>query len=248
MYRSSATEPDTRNTGAPNCIGVRVQIYSLTHPDDVRACVSAGVDNIGVAAGDQDLPAAISNEQARQLFELVPPDRTTVALTVETDEEAILEYARAVEPDVLHICSATAAVGPSTCDRLRERLAPEMELMKAIDVADSSAVDAAERFAPVADWLLLDTATDQVAGVGASGETHDWAVSRKIVETVSTPVILAGGLSPSNVGLAIREVKPAGVDSFTHTSRTERRKDHGAVQAFVEAAQNAAQTIGSDNP
>lgn len=223
---------------------MRVQIYSLTHAEDVKACVEAGVDHIGVAAGDQDLPAAISNEKARSLFSLVPADRTTVALTVETDPAAILRYARAVEPDILHICSDTEAVGPAACERVRERLAPDISLMKAIDVVDESAVSAARRFAPVADWLILDTATTAVDGVGASGETHDWSISRDIVTAVDTPVMLAGGLSPSNVAEAIQKVRPAGVDSFTHTSRTEERKDHDAVAAFVKAARQSATDIG----
>lgn len=225
---------------------MRVQIYSLTHPEDVRACVAAGVDNIGVAAGDQDLPAAVSNERARELFALVPEDRTTVALTVATDEAAIRSYTGAVDPDVLHVCSATEAVGPAACERLREALAPETTLMKAIDVADESAVAAAERFAPVVDWLILDTATEAVEGVGASGETHDWTLSRRVVERVDTPVMLAGGLSPENVAEAVRTVRPAGVDSFSHTSRTETRKDHDAVRAFTDRARAAARALADE--
>lgn len=218
---------------------MRVQIYSLTHPDDVRACIEAGVDHIGVAPAEQDVPAAISNERARMLFDLIPPGRTTVALTVATDVDTVLAHAQGVEPDILHVCSATETIGVEDCKRIRDRLAPETQLMKAIDVADSSAVDAAQRFAPVADWLILDTATPEVAGVGASGETHDWSLSRDIVDSVDTPVMLAGGLSPTNVARAVREVRPAGVDSYSHTSRTEERKDHEAVRAFTRNAREA---------
>lgn len=220
-----------------------VQIYSLTHPDDVRTCLEAGVDHIGVAPADQDVPAAISNERARLLFDIIPPDRTSVALTVATDVDTVLAHARGVDPDILHVCSDTETIGVRDCATVRERLAPETELMKAIDVADSSAVDAAERFAPVVDWLILDTATPDVAGVGASGTTHDWTLSRKIVERVDTPVILAGGLSPENVARAVRDVRPAGVDSYSHTSRTEDRKDHDAVRAFTRNAREAAAAL-----
>ncbi|MFB6112118.1 MAG: phosphoribosylanthranilate isomerase [Halobacteriaceae archaeon] len=219
---------------------MRVQIYSLTHPADVEACLSAGVDHLGVAAGDQDVPASISNERARELFALVPDHRTTVALTVATTVDAVVEYATAVDPDILHLCSDTWALDAAACRSVRAAIPEEMALMKAIDVADESAIEAAETFAPVADWLILDTATPDVSGVGASGETHDWTVSRRIVETVSTPVMLAGGLSPANVGDAIRTVSPAGVDSYTHTSRSEARKDHEAVRAFTANARQAA--------
>lgn len=219
---------------------MRVQIYSLTHPADVRACLAAGVDHIGVAAADQDVPASIPDERARTLFDLVPEYRTTVALTVATDIETALEHAAGVEPDILHVCSATEALGVEACEEIRDRLPNETGLMKAIDVADRSAVEAAERFAPVVDWLILDTATPDVEGVGASGKTHDWDLSRAIVDRTETPVMLAGGLSPANVGDAVREVRPAGVDSYSHTSRTEDRKDHEAVREFTENARTAA--------
>jgi len=78
-----------------------------------------------------------------------------------------------------------------------------------------------------------------VPGVGATGETHDWSISRRIVERVDVPVILAGGLGPDNVAEAIRTVEPAGVDSYTETSRTERRKDIARSRAFVRAARSA---------
>lgn len=219
---------------------MRVQIYSLTHPDDVRACLAAGVDHIGVAAADQAVPASISDERARALFDLIPADRTTLALTVATDVETALEHAAGVDPDVLHVCSATEVLGVAACEEIRDRLPSDTGLMKAIDVADASAVEAAERFAPVVDWLILDTATPDVEGVGASGKTHDWELSRSIVDRVETPVMLAGGLSPENVGRAVKEVRPAGVDSYSHTSRTEDRKDHAAVRAFTETAKEAA--------
>jgi phosphoribosylanthranilate isomerase len=222
-----------------------VQIYSLTSPADVEACAAAGVDHVGVAAGDQDVPASISNERARDLFERWPdgPDRRTSALSVHTHPDAIVAYARAVDPDILHICSDTYAVDVAETRRVRERLPDGTDLMKAVDVAGPAAVEAARAFEPVSDWLLLDTATDDVEGVGASGRTHDWSVSREVVDAVDVPVVLAGGLGPDNVAEAVRTVRPAGVDSYTHTSASERRKDPEKVRAFAENARRAAASI-----
>ena len=56
----------------------------------------------------------------------------------------------------------------------------------------------------VADWLLLDTQEPDAPVIGATGKTHDWALSRAIVEAVEIPVVLAGGLGPDNVVEAIR--------------------------------------------
>ena len=70
--------------------------------------------------------------------------------------------------------------------------------------------------------------------------THDWTISRRIVEAVHIPVILAGGLGPDNVAEAIRTVRPAGVDSKTKTDRDgSNAKDLDRVRRFHEAARAA---------
>lgn len=217
-----------------------VQLYSLTAASDVRALIDLGVDHLGFAVAEEGVPAAISTAEARALFDLVPDEVKTVTLTVRTDVEAILTKVQALPPDILHLCPATDTLPAAEQRRLREELPADVELMKAIEVAGPDAIRAAERFAPVSDYLILDTATPSVPGIGASGTTHDWSISRDIVEAVDKPVILAGGLGPDNVAEAVRTVRPAGVDSYTRTSRTPERKDLGRVARFVERARAAA--------
>ena len=103
-------------------------------------------------------------------------------------------------------------------------------------------MDAAVQFQQVSDYLLLDTKSPEETVIGATGQTHDWTISREIVERVSIPVILAGGLSPENVAEAIRVVQPWGVDSNTHTNYLNQqpiRKDPERVRKFIEAAKGA---------
>jgi phosphoribosylanthranilate isomerase len=223
-----------------------VQIYSLTNVEDVRAMVELGVDNLGFAAGEADVPAGVSISEARELFDLVPSDRATVALTVKTDVDAIVEKAETLRPDVLHLCPEPGALSVADVGAIHDRTPAGVDLMQAIEVDGPAAVDRAQRYDDVSDSLILDTATTDVPGVGASGETHDWSISREVVEATDAPVILAGGLSPDNVAEAVRAVRPAGVDSYTRTSRTERRKDHEAVEAFVDRARRAARERNGD--
>jgi phosphoribosylanthranilate isomerase len=127
-----------------------------------------------------------------------------------------------------------------------------MRIMKAIEVGGpetaAEALEAAERFAPVSDYLLLDSAAPDVPGIGAAGVVHDWDTSAHIVARVGgdVPVILAGGLDPDNVADAIRHVRPAGVDSFSRTniSHTSKRKDLELVGRFVQEARRAAAELG----
>jgi len=89
----------------------------------------------------------------------------------------------------------------------------------------------------VADFLLLDSYDPGTQQFGALGRVHDWSLSRRIVDDVGIPVILAGGLGPENVAAAIAAVRPAGVDSKTRTDRLDGSgKDLAKVQAFVAAA------------
>jgi len=222
---------------------VIVQIYSLTHPEDVEALVGIGIDHFGFAVGDQGVPAAIPVGRARELFGLVPDDRRTVALSVHTEAAGARELAAAVEPDVLHLSAETGTIPPAEQARLRRNLPEGTELMKAIEVGTGSAIRDARRFEPVSDYLILDTAAEDVPGVGASGEPHDWSVSRRIVDRTDVPVVLAGGLDPDNVAEAVRRVRPAGVDSYSRTSRTERRKDLERVRRFAANARRAARQV-----
>ena len=89
--------------------------------------------------------------------------------------------------------------------------------------------------------MPVDSHREGDTQIGALGVTHDWNISRQIVEAARTPVILAGGLGPDNVVDAILAVKPAGVDSKTRTDLgNTHTKDLSKVAAFNKAAKGAA--------
>lgn len=169
-----------------------------------------------------------------------------VALTVETDLVTVKGFVADLRPDILHLCGDTSLLGPGDVFDLRRLMlsnAIESEVMQAIPMIGPGSVELAIEFAPHVDWLIVDSVTDAVDGIGAAGVTHDWNLSRQIVEMVHVPVILAGGLGPENVADAIRMVRPAGVDSLTLTNQNRSdnsfSKDLEAVGLFVESARRA---------
>src|SRR5205814_4471723 len=97
------------------------------------------------------------------------------------------------------------------------KVLPNLLFMRSGPVTGSASIAIARSYDGIVDFLLLDSHREGDAQIGALGVTHDWNISRHIVETVRTPVILAGGLGPDNVAEAIRAVQPAGVDSKTRT-------------------------------
>lgn len=219
------------------------QIYGILTPEDAAMVASLGVDHIGVVVGEYKRTAdEVDFATAGAIFAAVPASTVKVALTVATDLDEIVTMARAVQPDILHISADMDYPDIAAMRELKTRL-PDLPLMRAISVGGPEAVDAALQFQEVSDYLLLDTKSSEETVIGATGQTHDWSISREIVERVSVPVILAGGLSPENVADAIRAVQPWGVDSLTHTSYPGQpiRKDPERVRQFVEAAKRAWQ-------
>jgi phosphoribosylanthranilate isomerase len=218
---------------------VIVQLYTMQSAEEAIACVDAGADHVGITP-PQGLPGELpSLEAMREIVDAVGDRARVVALTVSMDVAFIEEMVRVVRPAILHLCPLASAVTPAHVRALRARL-PGIPVMQAVSVTGPESVEEAQAYAEVADYLILDTQAPDIPGVGASGATHDWSVSRRIVEAVRVPVVLAGGLSPENVADAVRAVRPWGVDSLTHTNRPLDgggfRKDIERVAAFVAAA------------
>jgi len=220
-----------------------VQIYTIQSVAEASALAAMGIDRIGVTPADRGLPGEISVGLAAEICEAIRGRATVSALSVDTDLDAITAMVEEVRPHVLHLCGPSGAVSPDEVTTLRGRL-PGIEMMQAVAVVGEASIADGLAYAAVADCLILDSVTAEIEGVGASGVVHDWTVSRRIVDVVDVPVILAGGLSSQNVGEAIRAVRPWGVDSLTHTNRMLPdggfRKDLELVREFAEVARGEA--------
>ena len=223
---------------------VITQIYTAQTPAEATALAGLGVDHVGVTVSARGLPGEVGMETGQAIARaLRETGARCVALTVDTDLAAIEDFVAMLRPDIVHLCGDVDLVGPAQVAELREwidSVGIDVEIMQAIPVSGTESIELAARFARHSDWLILDSVTDDVEGIGAAGVTHDWNLSKQIVEAVEVPVILAGGLGPDNVSEAIGRVRPAGVDSLTRTNRPGPdgafTKDLDAVAAFVEQA------------
>ena len=213
-----------------------IQIYSMTSVSDAVATAGAGTDLIGVVVAEPGVvPEAIAESAAREIFAAIRPRSRGIALSLSDDRDEICAMADAVRPDVLHIVARE--IEPEDCAWIRKRIAPVL-LLRAIAVRAGETLTEADAHQDCVDYLMLDSGAKGRPFAGATGETHDWSVSRTVVERSRIPVILAGGLSADNVADAIATVMPWGVDSFTHTDIPGNRgkKDPARVRAFIAAA------------
>lgn len=216
------------------------QIYEVSGPDEARRLADLGVDHMGVLVGQGAFPRERPSAEARATFAALPPGKISIALSLSDSPDEVARVIRETTPDVVHI---GAAIELFSVDQTRatKRQFPETQIMRAIPVVGEAAIGYARDYEGVADWLLLDSHAPGDRQIGAQGITHDWSISRRIVEAVSTPVILAGGLGPDNVADAIKAVGPAGVDSKTKTDSADgETKDLEKVAAFVQQANAAA--------
>jgi phosphoribosylanthranilate isomerase len=213
-----------------------VQIFEVQSAAEAVALARLGVDHIGVLVGDGGFPRELSIGQANAIFAAVPPGTRRVALSLSADPEQVARMVVETQPDIIQLQAAIEDFPVAMTRALKRRLAP-IPIMRAIPVIDETSIEIAASYQGAADWLLLDSWDADTGQFGALGRTHDWTLSRRIVERVDIPVILAGGLGPENVGAAIAAVRPAGVDSKTKTDRADgTAKDLEKVRAFVAAA------------
>jgi phosphoribosylanthranilate isomerase len=211
-----------------------VQIYSMTSIEDAVATAEAGADLIGVVVGEAEVLAeAISSDAARAVLAAIRPRARGVALSLSDNRDEICAMVDRVQPDIVHV--AAREIEPEDCAWIRTRIAP-VHLLRAIAVRAGETVAEAEAHQESVDYLMLESGAKGLPFAG--GETHDWLVSRIIVEGSRVPVILAGGLSAENVENAIAAVRPWGVDSFTHTDIPGQRgkKDRARVRSFIAHA------------
>lgn len=202
----------------------RVKICGIAAGSDRDAAVEAGADALGFLVDvPVDTDRALTPDRAAALVEGVPPFVTTVLVTMPPDADHALELLDATGADVVQIHNDLAVEEVSAVAE-----ATASSVIKATD-ADRRSV---ERYAPVADALLIDSRDE--SGAGGTGRRGDWATAAALREAVDRPVVLAGGLTTENVSEAVEAVRPYAVDVSTGVEVAEGRKDHEAVRSFVE--------------
>ncbi|MGY3564145.1 phosphoribosylanthranilate isomerase [Bradyrhizobium sp. USDA 4463] len=214
------------------------QIYEVATPAEAEAISSIGVDHVGVLVGDGSFARELPVHKAAAVMKAIRAPSVLSALFLSADVDLIERMARELNPQIVHLGASNDLLTPDHVVALRKTL-PKLKFIRSISVTGPEAVHVARTYDGIVQWILLDSHRVGDIQIGAQGVTHDWSVSRTIVETVRTPVILAGGLGPDNVEEAIRSVQPAGVDSKTKTDREgAHSKDRAKVEAFYRAAKS----------
>ena len=209
----------------------RTKICCIRSVAEAALAVRHGAAALGLVSAMPSGPGVIAEETIAEIAATVPPGVATFLLTSRRDADSIIAQQRRCRVNTLQLCDS---VERGCHSRLRANL-PGIALVQVIHVTGPETVEEAIAAADQVDALLLDSGNQKlpVKELGGTGRTHDWRISRKIVETVRVPVFLAGGLTPENVAKAIREVRPFGLDVCSGL-RTNGILDEGKARKFFK--------------
>jgi phosphoribosylanthranilate isomerase len=204
----------------------RVKICGITRPEDGQYAAELGADAIGLVFYAAS-PRAVNIETAQAICAALPPFVTKVGLFVNAKLEEIHKVLTEVPLDLLQFHGDEAAV---ECEGFARPYIKALRMTAGIDVL------AELKAFPGAAGILLDS---YQAGVpGGTGQTFDWS---RVPTQVAQTVILAGGLTPQNVAMAIEQVRPYAVDVSGGVEAAKGIKDRDKMTAFM----NEVQRVGT---
>jgi phosphoribosylanthranilate isomerase len=243
-----------------------IQIYEIQEPREAALMAECGVDHVGgviLSSDEWKIPAL--KESVRVVREA---GRKSSIIPLFAEPDAVHRVLDHYAPDIIHFCDSlshgasvdeAAVTAAIALQEGVKRRFPEVEVMRSIPIAPPAlahcvpSLELGRRLEAVSDWFLTDTLLVEgqeqpVPGhVGITGKVCDWEVARDLVEQSGIPVILAGGLSPENVGEGVRLTLAAGADTCTATNLLDEhgmpirfRKNPEKVRRFVEACRQAA--------
>lgn len=202
----------------------RVKICGISTVDALAAAADAGADYVGFVFFPPS-PRAIAPERAAALSHACPGGPARVGLFVDPTDGEVEAALAALPLDALQIHAA-----PGRAAALQARF--NVPAWAVVGVADYADLPSAT---PGVAGLLLDAkASPDAALPGGNATVFDWSVLRGW--TTPTPWLLAGGLTPGNVGEAIRMSGAAGVDVSSGVESSRGVKHAGLIRAFVRAA------------
>ncbi|HWR14397.1 MAG TPA: phosphoribosylanthranilate isomerase [Terriglobales bacterium] len=224
---------------------VWVKICGMTNPEDARAAAEAGADSIGMLFAPSK--RRITVEVAKEITRALPHTMEKVGVFYDESAAAIEEIAAEVGLTAVQLHGDES---PDFAQQLfrhgSRRSRGQMRVFKTLHVAPG-VEGLARNFLQdrCVDGVLLDSVVhDPVTGKtdrGGTGQTFDWKRVEEFLPGIAreTRVIVAGGLSPTNVADAIRMLRPWGVDVCSGVEAEPGKKDLQKLREFVIAARAA---------
>lgn len=200
---------------------VKVKICGITNFKDAATAVKLGASALGFIFARS--PRQIKPHKARSIIRGIPPFVRTVGVFV---NEGLAEIRDAMQYCGLDLIQLHGDESPGLCNELMPYT------IKALRIKDESCLRASRAYQGKVRALLLDTYSKEKAG--GTGKTFDWSLAIKIKE-LGIPIILSGGLGPSNIDMAIHTVRPYAVDVNSGVEDYPGKKNPNLMKAVMSA-------------
>lgn len=197
-----------------------VKICGITREEDALAAVELGASALGFIFWDRS-PRFIDPHRARRIIAALPPFVIPVGVFVNQPATAINAAANVAR---------VMAVQLHGDERPDDLLAMGRPALKAIAVGPGFTIEAVDAW-PARTLILLDVHDPALRG--GTGRTIDWQQAAAVARR--RRVVLAGGMTPDNVGAALTSVRPFGIDVSSGVESRPGVKDHGRLRALFEA-------------
>ena len=210
-----------------------IQIAGVIDKVEARMLMDAGVDYLGFPLRLPVNKEDSTEEEAVDIIKTIIPPHRAVLITYLDKAVEIIAFCQKLNVNIVQLH------GKISKEELKKtkRLNPGLEIFKSLVVAENNFVELKNMVDVLSPWIdafITDTFDPTTGAEGATGKTHDWSISKKLVGLSPKPVIIAGGLNPTNVKQAILEIRPAGVDVHTGVESLNGRKNYERVKKFVE--------------
>ncbi|MGX1785209.1 phosphoribosylanthranilate isomerase [Bosea sp. NPDC055332] len=216
-----------------------VKICGLAREEDIHACHALGADAVGLIVVPNTHPHRNKDqlllEEAASLVQQKISSLQYVILTHSKNSEEILHINKIVKPDYIQLQSDVRGI-----ESLYEYIiAGDIKFIKKVSIVPNSGTEHLSQI--VSEYeihrfysiLLLDSAS-AAGGKGGTGKVHDWNLSAQLIGSFpKLKFVLAGGLTPDNVGNALERVRPWGLDVMTGVSSERGVKDSSKIAAFI---------------
>ena len=209
---------------------LRVKICGTTTVRDALMAVEYGADAVGFVMVEES-PRAVSVEMAADIARRLPPFVARVGVFVNPPADTVTGCLS----EFLDFAQLHGDESPEECARLASVVGGG-RLIKAVRVANIDDVGAVMDYTAVGT-VLLDSRSD--AARGGTGKTFDWSLALR-AKAAGKPLVLAGGLGPSNVAEAVSAVRPYAVDAVSGVESRPGVKDAEKVRQFILRAKAVA--------
>jgi len=199
---------------------VAVKICGITDYEDASIAVELGAGVLGFIFARS--PRQITPQKARDIISAMPPFVKTVGVFVDEEPAAIKEMIHYCGLDLVQLHGDES---PDLCCELMPYT------IKALRIKDESSLRTSRIYHGKVRALLLDTYSKDKAG--GSGKTFDWQLAIKI-KKLGIPIILAGGLEPSNIDDAVSTVRPYAVDVNSGVEERPGKKSRALMKDLME--------------